>query len=155
MSNTINKFAKIGINAFQCVKCGSIPEQHRICRDPKCATLICYPYCSNEIDKCPKCQINDIYHNTTVSYFIQKFLLYDRIKNREINDHSMIVNDSIPRTMWIEEDWRPKFGNFKENFDRIISVIEFDGNHIEFADEIQSRTKLIINEQYEYLCYEC
>ncbi|CAF1048062.1 unnamed protein product [Adineta ricciae] len=158
MSNTIGKFVKIGISAFQCVKCGSIPEQHRICRDPKCATLICYPCCSNEttneIDKCPKCRINDIYHNTTVSYFIQKILLYDRIKNRDIDDHSVIVDDSIPRTMWTEEDWRPRFGNFKENFDRIISVIEFDGNHIEFPGEIQSRPKLIINEPYEYSCPE-
>ncbi|UJR24456.1 hypothetical protein I4U23_005832 [Adineta vaga] len=158
-STIIGRFELEGISVFKCLKCDKIPSSHRLCRDPNCAALYCYNCCqensehldSNTTMKCPRCKVSNTYVSSAVVYFIRRIITYQVIET----DEELSMNPSVlPKTVWREEDWIPEVGNLQENDNRIMSVIEFIGNHIKFIQRLEHRPRLIIHEPYEYACPE-
>jgi hypothetical protein len=163
-STIIGKFENEGISAFECLNCKSIPKSHRLCLDPKCSALFCYNCCKKAIElqsslttqeltstgtiKCLKCKTTDTYVSGAVTYYIARITAYQTAKEVES------TKPSFPNTIWKEEDYLPKMGTLEENHNRIISVIQFNGDHILFDNKEENRPLLIINEPPEYTCPE-
>jgi hypothetical protein len=163
-STIIRKFEEEGISAFKCLNCKLIPKSHRLCRDPKCSALFCYNCCKKATEfqassttqelnttgtiKCLQCKTGDTYVSCAVLYYTARIIAYQTAQEVES------TNPSFPNTVWKEEDYLAEKGMLEENHNRIISVIQFNGEHIQFDNNQESCPLLIINEPFEYTCPE-
>ena len=169
-STIIGKFGREGISALKCVKCGLIPKSHRLCFDSNCSALFCYN-CYKQANalesspivqdlnlpkniKCPQCQMADTYVNGAVSYYTTRIVEYQVAQDIESYSDVLLPDQSLPNTVWKQEEFLPKEGTLEENYNRMISVICFNGPHIQFSDGNKARPLLIISEPFEYACPE-
>ncbi len=169
-STIIGKFEREGVSALACLKCRSIPRSHRLCCDPKCSALFCYDCCKQATEpqpsttiqehnstgtmKCLQCKTTDTYVSGAVTYYTVRIAAYRTAQEVESYSETSLSNVSLPNTVWKEEDCLPELGTFEENYNRIIPVIRFDGEHIQFGNENRNCPLLIINEPFEYMCPE-
>jgi hypothetical protein len=168
-SRIIGKYEKEGISAFKCLICNSIPEKHRLCLDSNCSALFCDNCCkktnehqsstteisnSTKSIKCPQCKTADTYISGAVSYYIVRIIEYQIAQEVESNLGTSSISKPLPNTIWKQEDFLPEKGTLEENYKRIISVIQFNSDHIQFDNKEEHCPLLIINEPPEYICPE-
>ncbi|CAF1984908.1 unnamed protein product, partial [Rotaria magnacalcarata] len=166
-SKIIDKFEMEGTSALECLYCRLIPEKHRLCLNPNCSALFCYQCCKRLNDKltstikqesnstvkikCPQCEKADMYESNAVMYYSSRIMEY---KIAQESESKSVLSKSLPNTVWKNEDYVPDKGTLEENYNRIISVIHFKADHIQFSDKKEHCPLLIINEPAEYTCPE-
>ncbi|CAM2700142.1 unnamed protein product [Rotaria socialis] len=137
------------------------------CLDPNCSALFCYECCKKLNEKltsnvteelnstvkimCPQCGNAEMYGSNVVMYYSYRIIEY---KIAQESESKSDVSISFPNTVWTNGDYVPESGTLEENYNRIISVIHFNADHIQFSDKKEHCPLLIINEPAEYTCPE-
>ncbi|CAF2867725.1 unnamed protein product [Rotaria sp. Silwood2] len=95
-----------------------------------------------------------MYESNAVIYYSRRIIKYQIAQEVESKLAVSLISESLPNTVWKEEDYLPEKGTLKENHNRIISVIQFNDGHIQFSNKKEHCPLLIINEPPEYTCPE-
>lgn len=169
-STIIGRLEKEGISALQCSECHQVSMYHRLCCDPNCATLFCnncykriassqsvpvtQAHGSHETIKCLQCNTANTFVSNAVLYYSERIIEYQTAKNIESLSNISLARCTLPNSVWTEEEWSPDEGTLEENYNRLLSVINFKGSHIHFGEENKERPLLVINEPPEFMCPE-